>query len=96
MWLIVLTMGCLSFVDGKTEQGRLNCQLLEACGELEKLGYDSVDACFEVSDAQPYDRMSCEDYDAAAMQECLDGWAAAVEAKDCAPEVAACGEVCSS
>ena len=96
MWLIAFTIGCLSYVDGKMEQGHLNCQLLEACGELEKLGYDSVDACVEVSDAQPYERMTCDDYDAGAMQECLDGWSAAVDTKDCAPEVVACGEVCSS
>jgi hypothetical protein len=83
MWLVVALSGCLSYEDGQAQRGGLNCQLLEACGELDTYGFDDVDACTASAESQPYDAADCKDYDAGEMRRCIAAYEDAVAAKDC-------------
>lgn len=96
MWLTFALLACgPTYEEGMAERGELNCRWLEACGTLASVGFTDVDACIDHALAQPYDVSHCSGYDAAAMQECIDGWSAAVEQVDCEAEVEVCSSVCS-
>ena len=81
--MILLLLGCLSYEDGQVERGALNCELLDACGELDGLGFESVDSCAESAAAQNYDDADCASYSQSQMKACLDAYEQAIEAVDC-------------
>ena len=92
--IVLLLGGCLTYADGKAQEGTLNCQIMDACGTLEKVGYTDVDDCIAAAQGQAYDENQCPNYSAEREQECLDAYTAALNAKECEPALDECGTVC--
>lgn len=93
----VLLVGCLKYEEGRAEEGEIACRLREVCDTLEAVGYADVDTCITGATGQEWG--DCPGYSEERLQECLDAWEAAVEAKDCAlsedpPDV--CAQVCGA
>lgn len=91
---MIFLLACITYEEGMAAQGEFHCQLLEACGELETVGYDNVDDCTVAAQGQKWPVCEKSDYDAEDMQTCVDEWEAAVEAKTCDAAPPACTSVC--
>jgi hypothetical protein len=91
---LLVLLGCVSYSEGQAQRGELNCEWLDACGELDSVGYDGVDSCKAAADAQPYSDDNCPDYDAGAMQACLKAYRDAIASEDCTADLAAACQVC--
>ena len=83
--------GCLTYPSGQAERGALNCELLDVCGNLDALGYDSVSACKTTAAAQEVSEDDCPSFDAGQMTECLDAYREAIDAAACDADL---GNIC--
>ncbi len=82
--ILLALFGCgPTYEEGMIEQGRLHCELLEACDELGTVGYDSVNACIESAEAQDFSDCPTSAYRSESMQACVEAWEAAVANEDC-------------
>ena len=92
--MILFLLGCLSYEDGQVQRGELNCELLDVCGELDGLGFDSVDACAESAASQNYDEDACANYSASQMKACIHAYEDAVVSEDCEADLVDVCQVC--
>jgi len=82
--ILLALLGCgPTYEEGMIEQGRLHCELLEACDQLATVGYDSVNACIEDAEGQAFSDCPRSAYRADNMQACVDAWESAVASVDC-------------
>lgn len=91
---LLLLGGCVSYADGQRERGALNCELLDACGGLDALGYDDVAACKETAAAQEVSEDDCPNYDADQMSACLAAYRDAIAAPTCDADLTTICQVC--
>jgi len=82
------------YSEGQIERGSLNCQILDICGQLEILHYESVDACVQDAEAQTYPASQCPNYVPARMRDCLSAYQDAIDAKDCETDLTVFCDVC--
>ena len=72
-----------TYEEGMMAQGRLHCELLEACDALADVGYDSVGACITDAEGQNFGDCPGDAYRADNMAACVEAWEAAVAATEC-------------
>ncbi len=95
--ILLVLLGCgPTYEEGMIEQGRLHCELLEACDQLAAVGYDSVNACIEDAESQDFAECPGDAYRSDNMQACVEAWEAAVASEDCDASPAECmpAQVC--
>ena len=92
--ILLSLLGCLSYTDAQVQRGALNCEWLDACGNLDALGYDGVAACSDAAAAQPYSDDHCPEYAPNAMNACLDAYRDAIRVTDCDADFVEICQVC--
>ncbi|MED5372572.1 MAG: hypothetical protein VX899_16270 [Myxococcota bacterium] len=72
---LLLALACNSEESLRADYNAVQCETLERCGDLQALGYESVDDCIETLDGLEVEL--CEDsFDADAAKTCISGWEA--------------------